>query len=469
MMAGQMMRRLDCSRRQLLLATGSLVLSFGLRVALALAPPQAPPQLSPQAAYEQAARPVDIVHGSIGNWSDSEQAALAVAIEQAREGCAARSANQFTGDDLLAFARLCTLGQQWFTGREAATLYINAQPQAAAPPAVMPGLTQAYAFKINASLRLDDSLMALTSSREMLSAVAYTELTSEATTATIRYLQVIHSNDALSLLIQRQPILLSLIRAQSTPNPSTATAQQPLALHALYADAMELPAQLQFDGQSETAAASVVELEAALPANLAPDDSILIAESRRQYDLIGKPFWPAIASFGTIPPNLKDASGSATVLLLFPDWCAQCVRMGLQFADAVLRLGADGARFIALLAQAAPPPVPPPPAAKPVTPSRPKPAHPVPQQAIEPVTPQPKTAAELLSGTPTTVVSSETLKNFAATNFPFLIVADHRGIIRFLQPVPENALVRGGLVDQVVARVLVQWPPNERQAARPVR
>ena len=79
------------------------------------------PQLSPQSAYEQATRPLEITRRlpSI-NWSDSETAALAVAVKQAKEQCSSRTPSQYTGEDLIAYARLCALGQQWPTVQEAA-------------------------------------------------------------------------------------------------------------------------------------------------------------------------------------------------------------------------------------------------------------------------------------------------------------------------------------------------------------
>jgi len=55
--------------------------------------------------------PLEMTRNAIGNWSDSELNALAAAIKQATEACGARTPSQFTGDDLIAYARLCALGQ----------------------------------------------------------------------------------------------------------------------------------------------------------------------------------------------------------------------------------------------------------------------------------------------------------------------------------------------------------------------
>ena len=428
--------------------------------------PPSPPQLSPQSAYEQATLPLEITRRAIENWSDSETAALAVAIKQAKEQCSARTPSQYTGEDLIAYARLCALGQQWPTVQEAATLYVDVQHrtgQEAKPVSAFPGLAQAYAYLIDSSLHLNDSTIARVAADEMIRTVPYTDLTSQATNEVARYLQLIQTHDALTFLSHRQTVLLPLIRsfATSTPNQT----QQPLPLHTIYTDALVLAALQQFTNDPKAAAATITELDAALPANLSADDSILIAESRRQYALLGTVV-PGITTFayllyGSAAPlqHTETNFNEATALLLFPDWCAQCIHMGSQFMPAFLRLGQYDVIFSALLAQAAPPPAPA--SAKPKPTTSPKATH---FLSATPSTPtdltqtRPKTPVELLVNTPTFVVSNDTLKSLAVTDFPFLVVTDHEGIIRFLQPAPENVLVPGGLADQVIARVMEQWP-----------
>ncbi|HEY6413211.1 MAG TPA: hypothetical protein VIX42_05965 [Edaphobacter sp.] len=436
-------------------------------VAFAQSPPT-PPQLSPQSAYEQATRPLEITRRAIENWSDSETAALAVAIQQAKEQCSARTPSQYTGEDLIAYARLCALGQQWPTVQDAVTLYLHAQRTAKPPKTVadFPGLPQAYAYLIDASLHLNDPTVALVTALEMLETVPYTEITSQATNETIRYLQLIQTSDALSLLAQRQAVLLPLLRSSVTANP--AASQQPLPLHNLYADGIALAALQQFANQPETAAATLAELNAALPPNLSPDDSILIAETRRQYALLGTPL-PDLAPSAyllrepvTFVPRDEANFGAASAFLLFPDWCSQCVRMGPQFTTALFRIGQYDVRFYALLAQAAPlPPTAPAPAK--TRPTSAKATRFLPSSAASAAAPDPsqappKTPAELLRGTPPLIVSNDILTRFAVTDIPLLIVTDHKRIIRFLQPTTESVLTSGGLADQVIVRVIEQWP-----------
>jgi hypothetical protein len=70
-------------------------------------------------------RPLEITRRAITNWSDAETTALAIAVKRATEACSARTPSQFTGDDLIAYARLCALGQQWPTVLMSATSYIT--------------------------------------------------------------------------------------------------------------------------------------------------------------------------------------------------------------------------------------------------------------------------------------------------------------------------------------------------------
>jgi hypothetical protein len=218
-------------------------------------------------------------------------------------------------------------------------------------------------------------------------------------------------------------------------------------------------------------------LEEAVPANLPPDDVILIAQLRRQYLLLGAPLpqipasaWLLDTATFTPPHDLNKRFGSASIFLLFPDWCAQCVAAGQNFMPAATRLNRDGVYFYALLAQADPKPPTPKEAPKLPLKSGASPAakgakSPAPA-ATKPATPHVEVsigvkpmASELLLGTPTLIVPTETLNTFVANDVPLIVATDHEGLVRYIRPAPDNALVQGGLIDQIAARILYQWPP----------
>jgi hypothetical protein len=478
------MARTSADRNTRWLCILAMSLAFG-SCAPAQAPSQPTPQLSPQAAYDQATRPLDITRRSAANWSDAELAALAVATAQAKVGCGERTAEQFAGEDLLAFARLCAFAQMWQPVQQAAMFYLVAE-RGAMPEEKrtgFPNLATAFDYEIQASLHLNDIDNAIENTKTMLRTVPYDEVVEDATNATVRYIQLIYTDQAITLLAQRQPILLAMMKA-NTPVASGSmgpvkqkvealpSAHPPLPLHTLYADGIALPAMQQFANQQKAAAGSYAELEAALPAAMSPDDTILTAEIRKQYKLLGQPL-PAIASYAWLldpaapSPDLTKDFAAATVLLLFPDWCNQCVAMGAKFAPAAKALSENHARFYAVLAQAAAPPIakaaPPKPPLKAPAPGAAKSKAALPeaphvdiQIGVKP------TAALLLSGTPTLAVPNETLATFAATDFPLLIVTDHNGIVRSILTAPENALVANGLTEQLAYHVIDHWPPAEK-------
>jgi len=461
-------------------STLEILFCFCLVTAQAQSPSSSSPQLTPQAAYDQATRPLDITRRSPQNWSEVELAALKIATDQAKADCASRSPDQFTGEDLLAYARLCALGQEWKPVEQAASNYLNAQKAATPVERVIEsrGLATAFDYEVQASLRLKNPERALLAAQTMLRTVPYDDLTSEATTSTVHYLQLIHTDQALALLAQRQPILLSLLRAHvASSTQALSSSHLTIPLRALYAEAIAFPAMQQFANQTEAAAAAFAELEATLPASLSPDDAVFIAESRRQYLLLGSHL-PTITTFAWlpdpagIPPEINTNFGSATVFLLFPDWCNQCVALHPNFMPVSKRLRENDARFFALLAQANPlPKVVPKDVTKAVNNTGPsgavsKPARIAPFSGGRPDIPHVElqlnikpTAAALLVGTPTFVVPSQTLNSFVATDFPLIVVVDHNGIIRSIQVAPDNAMVPGGVVDQIVDHVANQWPP----------
>jgi thiol-disulfide isomerase/thioredoxin len=351
-----------------------------------------------------------------------------------------------------------------------------------------PNLSMAFDYVVQASLHQGNSTNAYGTAQAMLRTVPYDDLASDAVNATVRYVQLVQTDQALILLQQRQPLILALLKARATPLLATATAtlpstqaselplatRPPMSIHEIYADAIALPAMQQFADKPAAAAASLAELEAALPPNLSPDDAILTAASRRQYHLLGAPL-PRIAASAwlldpafTVPRDLNKRFGVASVFLLFPDWCAQCVAMNPQFTSAATRFNTSAVYFYALLAQADPkPPTPiaapklnvkPTAASKTAKPSAASGAKPdVPhvdiQLSAKPI------PAELLLGTPTLIVPPETVNTFVGTDFPLLIATDHQGIVRYIQIAPQNALVPGGLAEQIADRIMYQWPP----------
>ena len=414
--------------------------------ALCQSPP--PSQLSPQAAYDQAITPFDITHRSKENWSDVEKAALAVAVGQAKDACLARTSTTYTGEDLIAYARLCDLGQQWPIVHASALAYISSKDD------LKPQLDQAYAFEIKSDLNMQQWKAASSACFTMMRSIPYGPLTDSVTSTTIRYLQFAYLADALDLLTQRQPHLLKLLRAaQSSAAPAQTDSQpappaaQSIPVHTLFEHALDLAALQQYNNQPQWAVGILSDIDSALPATLPPDEAIFITNARRRYTMLGTHFPDLPGAVPLLSPNAsrRPTFGMATFFLLFPPWCAQCIRQQHDVAAAVTR----HAGFIQIYGLLADDPPPPPPA---------KSTHPI--AAPAKVSDTPKSAPDQLRGTPSLVVAPSTLADFDATDFPFLIATDHNGIIRLTSPdLPDNALVKDGPVDQIIDTILANWPP----------
>ena len=434
-------------------------------VAISQGPPSAPAaQLSPNAAYNEAMHPLVMTRSSIGNWSDTEIAALKVTMARAATECTGRDPKTFAREDLVDLARLCALGQAWPAVVDAAGRYVDAKD------VPKPRLNEAYAALIDAQLHDKDEPSAFAASKAVLAAVPYDALTAAVINEAIAYMQFRHTADAITLATARQPMLLGRLRSIGGPpgaeadiaTPAVPSTDPPQTIHELYADGLAFAALQQLAKQpADNAAATVADLDAALPTTLSPDDANPIAALRRRYALLGQPLpklpltrWPGAQPYLSMPGKVPQipALHAITALFLFPDWCAQCVRMGSQFPPTVFTVSGHEAFFYGLLAETVPP-------NPPAKSAAPNPAF----TAAE--------AANLLAETPTLAVDPAILDQFAVADPPFLILTDAQGVIRVLQTATEDAIAPGNTIDSAIALIGARWPtvhPVPSKPAAPV-
>ena len=385
---------------------------------------------------------MDIVRRSMSNWSDSEVGAFAVAMKQAAAACLAREPNQFSGDDLISYAKLCSVGQKWELMGIAAGRYIDSND------VKKPQLPTAYGYKLESELHAQDVTLIMGIHQAMIMSQPYDSVMETVSNEALAYLQLAYTDFASGLVATRQPAILEQLKI-ATPRVSRS---------ALYADGLAKASLEQYVGKPDDAAATVAELDAALtvgaPNGLAPDDAIPIQLARQQYGLLGKPL-PKIQYELSLKDvrekaRINDDPGAATALLLFPDWCAQCVRMAPDLWDVLGRMGSKDIRVYGLVAEVLPD------KAKLLT-AQMKPMGPPPADA------PPRSPSELMLHTPILVVPPETLATFAAADYPFLIVVDHSGVVRFAAPAPESVLQPGVFLDRVVEHVAEQWPKPKKK------
>ena len=118
------------------------------------------PTQTPGEIYKEAMHPLEVVRGSLDNWSDAELGALTVGIHKAKDACDAVQPDDYSGGDLYDLARLCALGQDWNAANTAAIAYIASHLEA--------HRAQAYALSVNALVHINAIDLAVQTTREMM-------------------------------------------------------------------------------------------------------------------------------------------------------------------------------------------------------------------------------------------------------------------------------------------------------------
>ena len=388
--------------------------------------PAAQPMERPGNVYKELMQPLDQVRSSLDNWSPAELAALAAGIKRAQEYCGQVAAASVSGDDLYQLARVCSVGQRWNDADAAASAYIKSASQ--------PYQAHAYAIRVNALLNLKDTTMAVEVARRMLRSVPYDATVDQSMAYLIHYLAMSLDDGALPLAQERQPLLLAAL------DKGGALKEEPgetvIGAAALYNEGLELAYLEQYAGRQNEAQQVLSALDAALakvPADKV-DNRAEIARARAQYALLGQMLPPIrmlryVAPGYPLPPidegYLSPDTESASVILLFPEWCAQCRRMLPPLNDFLIRN--HGARihaygFLALDAD---------------------------ETATDPF--KSDSFKDLLH-TPTVTTPAATLATFGAVNFPFVVITDGEGRIHFLGTVAQNAFDAGGFIEQVIEK-----------------
>jgi tetratricopeptide (TPR) repeat protein len=366
-------------------------------------------------------RPLDQVRSSLDNWSPAELTALAAGIKRAQEYCEQIAPASVHADDLYQLARICSVGQQWNAADSAASAYIKSESQ--------PYQAHAYAIRVNALLNLKDMTMAIEVARSMLHSVPYDATVDQSIEYLIHYLAMSLNDGALPLARERQPYLLTTIES------GNALKEQPgdvsIGTATLYGEGLELAYLERYAGRQNEAQQTVAILDASLrklPTEKI-DNEAEIDRARTQYAFVGE-MLPRIsllryATSGNPRPHINPDYGSATVLLLFPAWCEQCRKMMQPLSDFLLRNNTENIHAYGLLAL---------------------------NEEETTADPFKGDSFKDLLHTPTLTTSSDTLRTFGAVSFPFLVITDGAGRIRFLGAVSQNAFDAGGFVEQVIDR-----------------
>jgi hypothetical protein len=289
---------------------------------------------------------------------------------------------------------------------------------------------------VNALLNLKDTTMAVEVARSMLHSVPYDATADQSMAYLIHYLEMSLDDGALPIARERQPFLLTALESDGELKEQSGDALMGAAT--LYDEGLELAYLEQYAGRQTEAKQALTALDAALakvPTEKI-DNAAETGRAKAQYALLGEKL-PRIAILpyaapGNPHPRINPDYGAATVLLLFPEWCAQCWKMMQPLGDFLIRNSADDIHSYGLLAM----------------------------DADEAATNPFKDNFKDLLHTPILTTPSATLQNFGAVNFPFIVITDNAGRVRFLGTVAQNAFDAGGFVEQIIDRNVLKAAPG---------
>ncbi|MGB6829876.1 MAG: hypothetical protein WBE41_17645 [Terracidiphilus sp.] len=406
----------------------------------------APATLTPGEIYKQAMHPLDVVRSEIGNWSDSEQQALGVGVKMARETCDNDKPESYRDDDLYDLARLCALGQDWIQAYVVAQDYIAALYHT--------HRAQAFAISVSALIHVNDIDTAVATARTMLRSLPYDAEVAYSIRSLKDYLEQAGNPAAIMLAELEHPAIIDALKQGSPLKAENSEAV--MGIGALFDSGMQLAFFERYAGDDKTAGATVSDLEDALgtKAPISGADWLQISRVRAEYNLIGwrlpqieiqrsletkaaKVPSPAGAAHAQHAPALKQTSalvppingpdfGSATVLVLFPEWCAQCRAMMKTVTEfATLNAETPIHAWGLMYADAA-------------------------QNADDPVA---VSTAKELEGTNTLIVSSASAAKFSPNDFPLAIVVDHSGVVRFIGAIPTDSFNGNGYMQRIIVRM----------------
>jgi len=377
---------------------------------------------APGAIYKQAMHPLDVVRGSLENWSDAELGALSVGMHQAREACDRAKPENYAGDDLYDLGRLCSFGQDWNAANAAALAYIASGAE--------PHRAQAYVLSESALVHINAVDLAVETAREMLFRLPYDAEVAYGLLSLKSYLALGGSPAALKLATEEHPSIISALE-QGAPLKA-AQGEGAIGLGALYESAMEMAFLERYNGDDKAATTTAAEVEAALgtPPSLGQEDRLRIESVHAQYQLLGTRL-PEIKVIRSLRgPNAKaqinSSFGYATVFVLFPDWCVQCRKMMKTLTAFAVVNGTTPIHAYGLIFQ---------------------------EDADS--NGQSLRDAEMkeLQGTATLLVPAETSRTFGAIDYPLGIVVDKSGLIRYIGAIPEDAFNGNGFVNRFITQM----------------
>jgi thiol-disulfide isomerase/thioredoxin len=235
---------------------------------------------------------------------------------------------------------------------------------------------------------------------------------------------------ALELATEEHPAIVAAL-AQNVPLKAM-HGDAVMSVGALYESAMDLAFLDRYRGDVSAAQIAAADVQGALNATpvLTAEDKQRIDAVNMRYGLLGARL-PSVKVLRALESPTAKAQidthfASATVLVLFPDWCGGCRKMMktlTEFAkvNKETPIHAYGLVFA--------------------------------DDSVIPVQSAHEEILKELRGTATLVVPDTTAQTFGATDYPLGIVLDRTGRIRFIDSLPGDAFNGGGYIEKVIERM----------------
>ncbi len=385
-------------------------------------PSQSNPGPSPGAIYKSAMHPLDVVRSSLGNWSDAELGALNLGMRKAAAACAQAKPEDYSGDELYDFARLCSLGQEWAGANKAAARYVNSRAQ--------PHRTQAYVLSMNAQMHLGMKEDAFQTANLMLRDLPYDAEVAFALLYMKDTLEREGNPGAGALAGNEQQAILDALK-KGVPLKAV-SGDAVMSVGALYESAMEAAFWQAFEGDEQGAAKTAAACDGAVTDSpgLPDEDRQRIAGVQTQFGLLGKTL-PEIKVLRSlrgekVKAQINPNYGVATVLVLFPDWCAQCRKMMKTLTAFAVVNGETPIHAYGLMFAA---------------------------DAESGGTNASSDAEKDVQGTATLLVTRDAPATLGAFDYPFSVVVDGEGKVRYVGVLPEDAFNGDGYIERVLKRI----------------
>lgn len=406
--------------------------------------PQSVPELTPESPadlYLRAMQPVEIVRRSPNNITDSEMAAWGVAVSAAAHACAERKIEEFKGEDLFHFARLCQLGQQYEDAYVIARNYVNGGNTQS--------LESARALMLRASLSGNNLVRAERAALELLHNHPYDGTVHTLIQETIMTLASVDAaENALRFVDERRDGLMNALRAGgglplhegSYRVPQSTLVRDALSAVYLYRLETRMP---EAPVLARTLLDSIRQAVADTGTSVPPLEREAMQAALRRAELLttdAPVVSVAAASMAKPPLTAISYEGRVTLLAFYAPWSPQRAQM----FELLANLARDYKTFPVQIFALSTPTV--------ATGDATAKALDVLARLLEPFG---KTASPV----PLVVAADSANQEFAIDDWPMFAVIDTQGKLRFLDTLTGPEYKDGGRMHRLVAGLASQAGP----------